>query len=102
MKSNSTKCDNVKPEPTLRIAELFAEKEQQIFNSNPSNKSNIKTLMSDLHSEAASGSGIINHAVITKDEVIQAINDLKNIKHNDDCVSDHFIHSPLEETQCIL
>ncbi len=94
MKSNSTKCDNVKPEPTLRIAELFAEKEQQIFNSNPSNKSNIKTLMSDLHSEAASGSGIINHAVITNDEVSQATNDLKNIKHNDDCIGSFHSFSP--------
>ncbi len=87
------KCVNGKSEPT-EITELFAEKRRHIFNSNPSNTNAIETLMSDLHSRITSDSGRINHAVITKDEVDKAINHLKNNKHDDDCVSDHFIHSP--------
>ncbi len=45
--------------------------------------------MPDLHSRITN----INHAVITKDEVDTAINHLKSNKHDDDCVSDHFIRS---------
>ncbi len=52
--------------------------------------------MSDLHSRITSDSGSINYAIIIKDEVDKAINHLKNNKHNDDCVSDHFIRSPTE------
>ncbi len=89
------KCVNEKSEPT-EIAELFAEKSKQIFNSNPSNKNDIETLMSDLCRMITSDSGSINHAVITKDKVDKAINHLKSNKHDDDCVSDHFIHSPPE------
>ncbi len=67
------KCVNGKSEPT-EIAELFAEKKKiYIFNSNPSNKNDIETLMSHLHCRITSNSGSINHAIITKDEVDKAI-----------------------------
>ncbi len=66
------KCVNGKSEP-IEITELFTVKSKQIFNSNPSNKNDIETLMCDLHSRITSDSTIINNVVITKDEVDRAI-----------------------------